>query len=101
EILAGTGRIDEALALLQASVGLAKQLQTRREIWVGSVALGKTLNRLGKYKEAEAALMTAYETVETIATMVTTDYLIQSFVSAQLVREIFKMLGRRPPDGDR
>jgi tetratricopeptide (TPR) repeat protein len=96
EILAATGRANEALPLLRASVTLAQELQTRRDIWMGSLALGKTLIQLGKDKEAETALTTSAETIEWIAAALKTDSLVRSFLDAPLVREVFQLLGRRP-----
>jgi class 3 adenylate cyclase/tetratricopeptide (TPR) repeat protein len=100
EILAATGRINEALPLMQASVALAQKLQTRRDIWMGTLALGKTLVRLGKDKEAEAAFKTSAETIELIAAALKTDSLIRSFLGAPPVREVFQILGRPSPSGD-
>src|SRR5690348_4585156 len=48
KILAASGRLSGALPLIQASVALAKQLQTRRDISLGNLALAKTFLRLGK-----------------------------------------------------
>jgi class 3 adenylate cyclase/tetratricopeptide (TPR) repeat protein len=96
EILAATGRVNEALPLIQASVGLAEKLQTRREIWMGSLALGKMLMRLGKDKDAEASFRTAAATIESILGALKTDSLIRSFISAQPVFEVFQTLNRQP-----
>jgi class 3 adenylate cyclase/tetratricopeptide (TPR) repeat protein len=101
EILAATGRVNEALPLIQASVALAQKLQTRRDIWMGTLALGKTLMRLAGEKEAETALRTSAETIESIASALKTDSLIRSFFGAAPVREVFQILGRRPPSGER
>jgi tetratricopeptide (TPR) repeat protein len=97
EILAATGRPSEALPLIRASVGLAQELQTRRDIWIGTLALGKLLIRLGNDKEAEVAFDTAAATIESIAAGLKTDFLARAFVSAPPVLEVFKVLGRRPP----
>jgi tetratricopeptide (TPR) repeat protein len=96
EILAATDRAPEAVPLIQASVAAAQKLQTRRDIWMGTLALGKNLIRLGKEKEAEAAFNTSAETIESIAAALKTDSLIQSFLSALPVREVFQKLGRNP-----
>jgi tetratricopeptide (TPR) repeat protein len=96
EILAASGRLNEAVPLLQASVTGAQDLRTRREIWMGTLALGKTFVRVGKDKEAETAFNTAAETIESIAAALKTDSLIQSFLAAPLVREVFQILGRHP-----
>ena len=97
EILAATGRLKEAAPLLEASVGLAQELKTPREVWMGALALGNALLRLGKDTEAEVALNTAAATIEWIAAALKTDVLIRSFLAAPSVLEAFKVLGRRPP----
>jgi class 3 adenylate cyclase/tetratricopeptide (TPR) repeat protein len=97
EILAATGRLDEAAPLLEASVVFAQTLKTPREIWMGALALGNALLRLGRDKEAEVAFSTAAGTIESIATALQTDVLISGFLAAPPVIEVFKVLGRRPP----
>jgi hypothetical protein len=97
EILAATGRLDEAVPLLEASVGFARALKTPREIWMGALALGNALLRLGRDKEAELAFSTAAGTIESIATALKTEVLIRGFLAAPPVIEAFKVLGRRPP----
>jgi tetratricopeptide (TPR) repeat protein len=97
EILAATGRANEALALIQASVSSAKGLQTPRDIWMGTLAVGKLLTRVGKDKEAEVAFNTACATIESIAAGLKTDVLVRSFIAAPPVLEAFKVLGRQPP----
>jgi tetratricopeptide (TPR) repeat protein len=97
EILAANGRINEGLPLIQASVGLAEELQTRRDVWAGTLALGKTLIRLGKDDEAEVSFKTAAAAIEWIAAGLKTDSLIRSFLSAPPVLEVFQALGRRLP----
>jgi hypothetical protein len=82
---------------MQASVDLARELQTRRDIWMGALALGKTLLRLGKEKEAEASFLTAASTIEWIVAALKTDSLIRSFLASTPVLEVFHALGRRPP----
>jgi hypothetical protein len=97
EILAATGRPNEALPLFQASVGLAQELQTPRDIWLGTIALGKLLMRLGKDTEAEVAFNTSAATIESIAAGLKTDFLSRAFTSAPPVLEVFRLLGREPP----
>jgi hypothetical protein len=63
---------------------------------MGTLALGKTLIRLGKDKEAEAAFKISAETIEFIASAPKTDSVIRSFLGASPVREVFQILGRRP-----
>jgi hypothetical protein len=89
--------MNEALPLIQASISLAQELQTRRDIWMGTLALGKLLTRLGKDKEAEVAFNTAAGTIESIAAALKTDVLIRSFLAAPAVLEVFQVLGRQPP----
>jgi tetratricopeptide (TPR) repeat protein len=100
EILSASGRTNQAVPLFQSSAALAQELQTRRDIWMGTLALGKALMRLGKDKEAEAAFKTSAETIELIASALKTNSLINSFLSAPLVREVFQTFGRRPPITD-
>jgi hypothetical protein len=64
---------------------------------MGTLTLGKMLMRLGKDKEAETAFKTSAETIEWIAARLKTDSLIQNFLAAPPVREVFQTLGRRPP----
>jgi tetratricopeptide (TPR) repeat protein len=95
EILAAGGGINEAVGPIQASVSLAQELRMARDIWMGSLALGKALIRLGQDNAAESALKTSAETIETIATALRTDALIQSFRNAVPVQDVFQTLGQR------
>jgi class 3 adenylate cyclase/tetratricopeptide (TPR) repeat protein len=97
EILAATGRLTESAPILQASVMLAQSLKVPRDEWMGALALGKLLTRLGKDKEAEVAFNTAAATIESIAAQLKTEGLIRSFLAAPPVLEAFQVLGRRPP----
>jgi tetratricopeptide (TPR) repeat protein len=67
EILAATGRLKQSAPILEASVMLAHDLKVRRDEWMGALALGKLLTRLGKDKEAEVAFNSAAATIESIA----------------------------------
>jgi tetratricopeptide (TPR) repeat protein len=96
EVLAATGRVIEALPLMRASVSLAQELQTRRDIWMGNLALGKALTKLGRDTEAEASFKTAVATIESIVAGLKTDSLLRSFLAASPVIEAFQALGRRP-----
>jgi class 3 adenylate cyclase/tetratricopeptide (TPR) repeat protein len=96
EILAASGRLAEGAELLGASVQLAERLGTPREVWIGKAALGGVLNRLGRDKEAEAHLAEAARTIEAIAGKLRTPSLHRSFLSAEPVLEIYRILGRRP-----
>jgi tetratricopeptide (TPR) repeat protein len=97
EILAATGRLKESAPILEASVMLAQGLKVRRDEWMGALALGKLLTRLGKDKQAEVAFNTAAAAIESIAAALKTDVLVRSFLAAPPVLEAFKVLGRRPP----
>jgi tetratricopeptide (TPR) repeat protein len=97
EILAASGRLKESAPILEASVVLAQGLKVRRDEWMGNLALGKLLTRLGKDKEAEVAFNTAAAAIESIAAALKTDVLVRSFLAAPPVLEPFKVLGRRPP----
>jgi len=100
EILAATGRLKEGAPMLEASVRLAQDLKTPREVWMGSFALGKLLVRLGKDKEAEDAFNAAAGTIESIASALKTEALLRSFLAAAPVTEVFRVLGRQPPIGE-
>ncbi len=82
DILAASGRLEEAVQTLAASVHVAEQIQTPREVWLGQAALGKVLARLGRDKEAEAQLTQATQTIEAIAANLHTPRLRHSFLSA-------------------
>ena len=97
EILAATGRLKESAPMLEAAVTLSQHLKVPRDEWMGALALGKLLMRLGKDKAAEVAFNTAAAAIESIAASLKTDVLYRSFVAAPPVLEVFKVLGRRPP----
>jgi len=97
DILAASGRLEEAAQALAASVHLAEHIQTPREVWLGKAALGKVLARLGRDKEAEAQLTQATQTIEAIAANLHTPRLYHSFLSAAPVLDIYTALGHRPP----
>ena len=92
EILAARDRLGEAAPVLEASVGLAEQIGTPREVW-----LGRVLARLGRDREAEAQLAQAVDTIEAIAAKLTTPGLRRSFLGAEPVLDVYRTLGRRPP----
>ena len=100
DILAASGRLAEATQALGASVHLAEQMQTPREVWLGQAALGKVLTRLGRDKEAEAQLTQATQTIAAIAATLHTPRLRHSFLSAAPVLEVYAALGHRPPQHD-
>ena len=97
DILAASGRLEEAAQALAASIHLAEHIQTPREVWLGKAALGKVLARLGRDKEAEAQLTQATQTIEAIAANLHTPRLYHSFLSAAPVLDIYTALGHRPP----
>jgi tetratricopeptide (TPR) repeat protein len=97
EILAASGRFDEAARSLEASVRLAERLQTPREVWLGKAVLGKALARLGREKEAEAHFMHATQTIAAIADKLQTPSLRRSFLAAEPVVDIYRILGQCPP----
>ena len=97
EVLAATGRVPEALPIIQSSLGLAQKLRTRRDVWITAASLGKTLMRLGRDREAESAFKTSADTIELIVVGLQTESFIQSFLAAPSVREVFKLLGREAP----
>ncbi len=97
EILAARDRLEEAAGVLEASIRLAENLRTPREAWLGKAVLGKALTRLGREKEAEANFTQAARTIEAIAEKLTTVSLRRSFLGAEPVLEVYRTLGRRPP----
>jgi class 3 adenylate cyclase/tetratricopeptide (TPR) repeat protein len=97
DILAVSGRLDDAARALGASVQLAESLQTPREVWLGQAALGHVLARLGRADDAERHFLQAAQTIEAIASQLTTPRLQRSFLSAAPVVEVYRTLGRRPP----
>jgi len=101
DILAASGRLEEAAQALAASIHLAEHIQTPREVWLGKAALGKVLARLGRDKEAEAQLTQATQTIEAIAANLHTPRLRHSFLSAPPVLDIYAALGHRPPYEER
>ena len=92
EILAASGRLGEAGQALAASVRLAEQIQTPREVW-RKAALGKVLAQLGRDKEAEAQLTQATQTIEAIAANLQTPRLRHSFLNAMPVLKVYEALG--------
>ncbi len=96
EILAATDCLEESAPILEASIKLAQGLKVPRDEWMGALALGKLLIRLGKDREAEVAFNTAAVSIESIAGALKTDILIRSFLAAPSVIEVFQVLGRRP-----
>jgi class 3 adenylate cyclase/tetratricopeptide (TPR) repeat protein len=97
DILAASSRLDDAARMLEGSVRLAERLQTPREIWLGKAALAKVLARLDREHDAEAHFLQAAHTIEAIADQLTTPRLRRSFLSAVPVVEVYRTLGRRPP----
>jgi len=97
EILAATGRLKESTPMLEAAVTLSQHLKVPRDEWMGALALGKLLMRLGKDKEAEVAFNTSAAAIEAIAAGLKTDFLSRAFLAAPPVLEVFKLLGRRAP----
>ena len=97
EILAATARLDEAARILNASVALAHQINVPQDAWLGGVALGKVLLKLGQDKDAEAQFVGAAHTIEAIAQKLTTPALRHSFLTAIPVLEVYRLLGQPPP----
>jgi tetratricopeptide (TPR) repeat protein len=99
EILAAGGRLEEAERELLASVALASELGTARELWIGEASLARTLVRLQRDKDAEASFVRAAQTIDSIAAKLTTPGLRRSFLNAEPVVDVYRSLGRRPPPG--
>lgn len=98
EILAAMGDLEGGARLLEESVQLAEAIKTPREVWLGKAALGKLLARMGRDKEAEAPLVQAAKVVEAALLKLETPRLRRSFATAEPVVEIYRTLGRRPPE---
>jgi tetratricopeptide (TPR) repeat protein len=98
EILAASGRLEEAAATLNASARLAEKIRTPREIWMARAALGRVLSKQGKDTEAEQSFVKAVGALQKVASKLSTPRLRKSFVSAELVRDIFKAAGKSVPD---
>jgi len=88
---------DRTGAVLTASIDQARVLGTARESWISRAALGQILTRLGQDREAEAQLIAAADTIESIATNLVTPHLRQSFLGASRVADVFQALGRGAP----
>jgi hypothetical protein len=97
EGLTACGWLEEAAQILTASVRLAEQLRTPREVWLGQATLGKILAWLGRDKEAETQFTQAAQVIEAIAAHLRTPRLCHSFLSATPVLEVYAALGHRPP----
>ena len=98
-ILAARGSLEESVGVLDASVKLAEAIGAAREIWLGKAALGKVLGRIGRDKQAEAQLSGAIQAIEGIFAKLQTPRLRHSFMTAEPVQEVYRTLGRRPPEG--
>ena len=97
EILAAGGRLEEAAGALNASATMAERIGTPREIWIARSALGRVLGKLGRDNEIEAQLVKAADAIEAVSSKLKTPALSRSLLSAELVRAVYKALGRQPP----
>jgi tetratricopeptide (TPR) repeat protein len=97
-VLHARGRLDDAARVLRASVRRAETVKTPRDAWIGRAALGRVSYEMGQDKEAAALFTEAARTLETIAGELTTPSLRRAFLSAPPVAEVYRMIGRRPPD---
>ena len=95
EILAASGRLDEATDAFESSIALAEEMGTPREHWIAQAALGRTFYRLGRDEAAEAAYRQAARVIDALAATLTTPRLRQSFLAAEPVLEVYRALGRR------
>jgi tetratricopeptide (TPR) repeat protein len=96
KVLAARGQLDEAAQALEASVRLAEQLQTWREVWLGKAALGKVLAQLGRDQEAETVYGQALQAIDAIVATLWTPQVRRTFLSAAPVLEVYAALGERP-----
>jgi hypothetical protein len=97
DTLVAGGRLEEALDPLIASVHLAETLGTPRELWMGKKGLGSLFVRLGRDRDAERQYIEAAQTIEAIARKLTIPGLRRSFLDADQVQDVYRALGRRPP----
>jgi predicted negative regulator of RcsB-dependent stress response len=97
DILTARGQLEAAVRTFTASVQLAEQLQTPREVWLGQAALGRVLLRLGNDQEAETQYTQAARVIEALSINLQTLRLRQSLLGAAPVLEVYAALGRRPP----
>jgi class 3 adenylate cyclase/tetratricopeptide (TPR) repeat protein len=98
EILAATGRFEPAADLLAGSVKLAERIHAVREEWLARAALARLLLRTGRDTAAEEQFTRAAETIEAIADKLRPGRLRARFLAAEPVAEIYRTLGRRPPE---
>ena len=96
-ILAAQGRLEDAVRVLTASLERAGQLKTPRESWIGQAALGEVLTRLGRDREAEAALGAAADAIESTVARLAAPERRRSFLAAEPVARVFRVLGRTAP----
>ena len=97
EVLAASGQLEQAIPTFATALSRAERLGTPREVWMTRAALGGVLARLGRDREAEANLLQSAETIEAIASKLTTPALHRAFVTSQPVAKIFQALGRPEP----
>jgi hypothetical protein len=81
---------------LVASVHLAEQLQTPREVWLGKAALGKALAALGRDQEAETVYGQTLQIIDAIVATLWTPQMRRTFLSAAPILEVYAALGERP-----
>jgi tetratricopeptide (TPR) repeat protein len=97
EVLAATGKFEEAAGVLDSSVALTRELKAAQDLWQGCIVLGKVLFKLGKESEAEAQFTTAAHTIEAIAQNLKIPNLRRSFLSARPVLDLYHLLHCPPP----
>ena len=97
EIAAAQDRLPEAEKLLHGAVTLADHIHAARELWLAGSALGKTLARMGRDRDAEGYLTQAAQTLEGIAGELDDPALRASLHAAEPVTELYRRLGRRTP----
>ena len=89
-------RLPEAEKLLRNAVTLADHIHAARELWLADSALGRTLARMGRDRDAETYLTQAAQTIEAIAASVGDPTLRASFVRNDMVADVYRRLGHRP-----
>lgn len=98
EILAASGRLDEAAATLDTSARLAKKIRTPRETWMARAALGRVLSKQGKDTKAEQSFVKGRGRNPEAFLEALHARLRQNFLCAEPVRDIYKAAGQSVPN---
>jgi tetratricopeptide (TPR) repeat protein len=97
EVLAASGRIDDAVARLEDAVRLAERIGARPDLWRCLAALGRARIKRGDDAGAEEAYRRAGQVIESIADGLGQPALQRCFLHAEPVGEVYRALGRTLP----